>query len=193
MGKTAHDIVAGLSGLHAKEATKIARAPTGVTPGYNRKLGAAVTEDGRLRYVAESGLIGALAFGAGTVSTTSGTATAIDLDTPQFDTGGFWVGATSERLIAPSDGYYMGIASASFATNATGDRRVTLEHISADGSDLGGIFVTTVLAANGRSTSIQCSGPYYLTAGQGFQLIATQWSGGALDVTTASSLVMWLL
>lgn len=53
MGKTAHDIVEGLRGLSAHGARKIAYEPTGVPPGYHPILGAAVTEDGRLRSVTQ--------------------------------------------------------------------------------------------------------------------------------------------
>jgi hypothetical protein len=59
---TARDVIDELSKLHSDQATRIAHAPTGVTPGYHASLGATVTEDGRLRYVgsgAESTLIAA--------------------------------------------------------------------------------------------------------------------------------------
>lgn len=51
MAATANDVARAWADLHEKRAKEIARQPTGVTPGYNPRLGATITEDGRLRYV----------------------------------------------------------------------------------------------------------------------------------------------
>jgi hypothetical protein len=51
--KTAHDVIQGLAALGEHSAREIAYEPTGVEPKYHPLLGAAVTPDGRLRYVRE--------------------------------------------------------------------------------------------------------------------------------------------
>lgn len=51
MAAKAADVIRALAALHEAQATKIARAPTRVVPGYNADHGFAVTEDGRISYL----------------------------------------------------------------------------------------------------------------------------------------------
>ena len=166
--------------------------PTGVVPAvYN---GLNIDRFGRVLNAKAGAFIGALAFGKTTVSASDGVQTTMSVAAPQFDTGSLYASGTDSRLVAPFDGYYFGIATIAFATNSTGDRYAALAQVDAAGADLGVIFVTQHAgAASGRATIIQTAGPYYLTAGQGFQMRGFQNSGGALNMTTASSLAMWLL
>lgn len=106
MGKTAHDIVRGLGGLHAAVAKAIAREPTGITPGFDPTTGIAWNEDGTARYrsgAAGTRLVGLLTRGASSaVNIAQGGTTRL-----QFGTGygAATTGATS-YITVPVAAYY---------------------------------------------------------------------------------------
>lgn len=100
------DVVRALDTMHAETATKIARAPTGVTPGYHAVLGGTVTEDGRLRYVGGgTGLLAQYELDTDTTRTAGNTAR-INFDVQLYDPNSLVTTGASWHFTPPAAGIY---------------------------------------------------------------------------------------
>lgn len=108
--------------------------------------------------------------------------TTITFDVLERSSGGASL-TSSTNLIAPVDGLYLITARITFASNATGYRKM---FILKGGSNL---FVGASAAANGDTTESQCSGVAYLNASDSIRFDVYQNSGGALNVGSAAVLM----
>jgi hypothetical protein len=111
------------------------------------------------------------------------TATALSLTAERYDTNGMHDTSTNhQRLTSQASGLYHIGGCAAFASNATGNRTLEIRR--------GG---TTVLAAETRAavsgaiTTIVVSCDYELSSSEYVELVATQNSGGSLDVLALSN------
>lgn len=103
---TANDVVNNLTGLHTTIAAREATRSTGVTPGFNARLGGTVTPDGRLRYVSSgTGGLGMLALSyVGTTQTIpAGTDLDVTFTLDSYDPGSVF---DNQIFTAPADGGY---------------------------------------------------------------------------------------
>ena len=112
---SARDVIAELAALHAEEAKRIARQPTGVTPGWNAGLNATVGEDGRLLYVGGSGapntLLAMYRVATDYTIANSGSPIKIDFDDRIYDygwehTSAYVTTGSGWQFIAPATGRY---------------------------------------------------------------------------------------
>lgn len=116
-----------------------------------------------------------------TQSIPNNTATAITFTTLVQDADSMWSGSTPTRLTCQTAGWFLVTGSLDYAANSTGARAV---FIHKNGS---GTYLNQYRPAAGGGTSdfLTVSGALYLNAGDYVEVIATQTSGGALNVTTA--------
>ena len=117
---------------------------------------------------------------------TTGTDTEISFNAERFDTDAFHDNATnSTRCTVPvgKAGVYVITGAARFAANATGRRRIYLRLNGTDIMVIEGELNHTATYAPDLTTSTICD----LEAGDYVELIATQDSGGNLDVVTVTS------
>ena len=125
--------------------------------------------------------IGAHVYRSTTQSITSALWTEIAFNTQVFDIGDFWVSGSPGRFTVPTDGVYLAIAHAAFASNITGYRLIRMKvngvqiarhnHGAADGG------VQYLLVSKIR----QLSAAQYITAE------VYQTSGGALNINAGDN------
>jgi hypothetical protein len=120
-----------------------------------------------------------------TQSINSGTSTALNLNSEDFDAGTMHDTVTNNtRVTVPSTdaGVYLAIGGTSFAANGTGYRQVTLKKNGATD-----VYYTILDAVgSGNVTQFQVSHVVSLAASDYLELYATQSSGGALNVGSAT-------
>lgn len=122
------------------------------------------------------------------------TATSIDFNTESdtWDTSALHDTSTNhEKIVLDSDGWYMVVANAVFASNSTGNRRMYVELNGKDGAGtaLGSVNSRPDTAAvHGMSTTVM----HHFTSGDTLALTVYQSSGGNLDISSAS-LAVWMI
>jgi hypothetical protein len=129
---TASDVIAALTGVHEKIARDLDNAPTGVTPGYNARVGATINPNGTLRFASE--FPGALVYADSvqTVTNDSDMNVSFDLsNSAAYDSGGFYSAGAPTRLTVPATGYYSVWGHTVWEAGSTGYRSVTLKQFNA--------------------------------------------------------------
>ena len=102
----ARDVINELAALHAEDAKRIARQPTGVKPGWNAGLNATVGEDGRLLYVGGSGLGLMAIMGDPDQTIASGDTDVVAYDDDWENTLGTMTLGANCHFTPPQDGWY---------------------------------------------------------------------------------------
>lgn len=116
-------------------------------------------------------------------SIANNTLTALSFNSETYDTDVIHDNATnSSRLTCKTAGVYQIIANVTFASNATGYRRVLL-HFNG-GGDIAEVIVSAV---SGVTTSISATSDYLLAVNDYVEVKVQQNSGGALDVNAGSN------
>jgi hypothetical protein len=118
---------------------------------------------------------------AGNVNIASGVPTAVPFTTSRFNTGEWNSAVNPTRLTAQTDGIFAIAGSASFASNVTGQRTLAIRRN-------GSVTIASEQDTANSSlvpTNITASTVAILSAGDYIELIATQTSGGNLDVLKA--------
>lgn len=101
----------------------------------------------------------------------------ITFDTERYDSSAFHsTGSNTERLVAPSDGYYHVGGCIMWDTNATGNRILGIRWWRADAGD--NKFITFEGNVPGASRVQTISADYFMEAGDWIELWAFQSSGG---------------
>lgn len=119
-----------------------------------------------------------------TLSLTTGTLTAVNWDTEDYDVGGFHSTVTNtNRLTAPASGYYQCTTAIGFDANATGARWVFI--LRSDGALIGTVYEAPAPA--GYNTGLSCSGTKLFNAGQYAEVQVAQWSGGNLNMLSTNN------
>jgi len=112
----------------------------------------------------------------------SGAVTTIIWDTLEYDTDGFWSGATTTKLTVQTQGIYLFNAWCDWAGSITGFRQLYLKKnatsLIAPVSETG----PTNAASCSQSTSAQVP----MNSGDFMEVIATQTAGGALSFNAAT-------
>ena len=153
-----------------------------------------IEQTARTFYHQNSTPYGARAVKTTNQSITDATATSINFNTEAdswdvnglHDTSSDW-----EKIVLDVGGYYMVVANVTFASNATGNRRlyVELNGIDGAGTSLGQVNARADTGgAHGLSTTVM----RYFSADDTLACTVYQNSGGALDVASAS-LAVWLV
>jgi hypothetical protein len=118
-----------------------------------------------------------------TQSLTSGSATALNMNSERYDTqDGHSTSSNTSRYTIATPGTYLLGAAVEFAANATGDRRLALR---LNGSTLVAEAATRATAAG--TTRLTTSRAYRLVPGDYVEAVATQDSGGALNTGSATT------
>lgn len=138
-------------------------------------------------------------YGARAVKTTNqsisdATATSIDFNTEadSWDVNALHDTSTNhEKIVLDQDGYYMVVANVTFASNATGNRRL---YVELNGKDGGG---TSLAQSNSRADTGAAHGltstlMRHFVSGDTLACTVYQDSGGALNATSAS-LAVWMV
>ena len=111
-------------------------------------------------------------------SISDGTATAVTLNTEDFDTSSYHDNSTNNtRMTVPSTGYYLLIGNIGYGSNSSGTRHVSFR---VDGSSYS--TQSGYAAVNGAVTVVCNVDVIYLTTGQYVEMMAYQNSGGALNI-----------
>ncbi len=122
---------------------------------------------------------GTHAYQSGTVSTTSGTLTAIALNNELWDDGNWHDNATNNtRITVPTTGRYRVMARANWAANTAGYRAC---YVRKNGTDYV-LGKATKPNPNGSVTSMSISGLVDCIAGDYLELVTLQTSGIALNI-----------
>ncbi|WP_433232418.1 hypothetical protein ACQP2H_10565 [Micromonospora sp. CA-248260] len=121
-----------------------------------------------------------------TLSLTSGTLTAVTLDTSDFDNSSMFTPGGS-LITLPIAGVWGFQVYGSFASNATGQRRFLME-IGTTGVYTG---IDSRPAVSGDVTHITLSGSYVASAGDQLRVVAHQTSGGALNLLAGLYITAW--
>lgn len=114
------------------------------------------------------------------ITLATGTNTAVEFDAELLDSHAMHDTSTNpSRFYAPTgySGWYHILGGVEFNANATGVRELA---IRANGSDILGRVRS--VPASGQNWMVQVSAYVYLAAGEYVELIATQTSGGNLDI-----------
>ena len=129
-------------------------------------------------------------YNSANISIATGTSTALTFDTEVYDSDGFHsTSVNTGRFTIPYSGYYLVGMQARFASNAVGYRQVFPR---LNGS---GVFGDVVLDAVGTNvTDIAFVTPIALVAGDYLEFLATQTSGGNLNVAFVANFspVFWI-
>lgn len=189
---TAKDIVDSLSGLHSAKATTIARAQTGVEPGYDGHTGYALTEDGRIR--GRGARMGVLVYADSVQTVTHDTDTNIDFDLSNaaaYDHGGFYSAGSPSRLTVPASGYYRAWGHAVWNASSTGYRSVTLKQFDAANALVRFISQSNVAGVPTVTTihDAQHAG-IYLNATDYVTFVVRQTSGADRDIQLSSAFAL---
>jgi hypothetical protein len=134
--------------------------------------------------------IRARVYNSANISIATATPTALTFDTETYDGDGFHSLVTNTgRLTIPFDGYYLVGVQARFASNATGYRQVFPR---LNGTTAFGGMVVNAVGTN--VTDIFFCAPVHLVAGDYLEFLATQTSGGNLNVGAVAdfSPVFWI-
>lgn len=118
---TATDAARVLQKIGAQQAETIARAPTGIEPGYDPNTGIAWTEDGRGRYRSTGG-VGVWVVSTVPQTVANTTLVNADFDLQLYDTSAFWDAGTPDRITFPVDGAYAASYRVEFDDGTTGFR-----------------------------------------------------------------------
>lgn len=119
---------------------------------------------------------------SGATSTTTATDTVLTWDTETYDTNAYHSTVTdTHKMTAPFTGYYRIGAKISWAQNGTGYRGVAYRVNS--GST---IYQTTVAPPSDNACVTSFAADIFLNAGDYWDVVVKQSSGGALNVDTAS-------
>ncbi len=107
----ASDVVRALRAMHQGDATSIARAPTGIEPGFDATTGITWTEDGRARYRTTPSGAGAKLLSmhyknSSQSISTSGTPV-VNFDQEQYDPDGLVTTGASWAFTVPADGWHL--------------------------------------------------------------------------------------
>jgi hypothetical protein len=114
---------------------------------------------------------------ASTVSLLNNTVTAISFDTERFNSGEWDSAVNPSRITALVDGIYSISGSVSFASNATGQRKLAIRQNGATD-----IASEQSQATSSLPTNVTVSTVNKLLAGDYVELTALQTSGGSLDI-----------
>lgn len=128
----------------------------------------------------------ASAFYSTTQSINTGVSTAATLDSEDYDVGTMHDNAiNNSHVTVPTggDGLYLAIGQVQFAANAAGFRQVRLK--KSNTTDLASVVSPVSTAAN--ATEIQISVVVVLAAADYLEMIATQNSGGNLNIGSATA------
>lgn len=112
----------------------------------------------------------------------SGTETAITWIELSYDTGGVFDGANDNRIYAPATGNYVLTTGLKFESSATGYRRI---RIRKNGSTFIAEQAVGAGLSGGIPTTLSLSAIVHATAGDYFEVLATQTSGGSLSISDA--------
>jgi len=133
-----------------------------------------------------AGYIGARVYHAATQSATNGTPLTLAFNSERVDSdpnGAIHDTVTNNsRLTVRTGGLYLITGTAAFASNATGYRSLS---VLQNGANY--IATQTVPAISGNDQCLSIATVYLLSASDYVELQATQTSGGALNVQTASA------
>lgn len=116
-------------------------------------------------------------------SLVSGTVAALAWSAGGFDPLGMNSGGPAVTIPLGQGGLYLALASASFATNATGDRALSIRKGAAE------VAPASFPAAKARATQFQATGLVRLTGGDVVRVFALQDSGGPLTVDVELTLL----
>lgn len=122
-----------------------------------------------------------------TQSLTTATMTPVVCDTDDDDGQAMHsTSSNTSRIVAPANGFYIGTATVSFASNATGVRILTLRKNSGGVGTAGTQLGYVELSAASAIHYMQVTGLIYLGATDYLELFAYQNSGGALNAQVAN-------
>ena len=119
---------------------------------------------------------------SGAQSIPNATDTVMVLDANDINTDGMWSGGANTKFTAAIGGKYIAIGGASFVSNATGVRYISVRKNGATY-----LAVVRVSAVSGDITSIVTSDLVQLAAGDYIEFTVYQTSGGALNLTGAAT------
>lgn len=129
-------------------------------------------------------LVGARVYNSASISVASATATALTFNSERFDSGALHdTGSSTDRLTAPSAGYYFISCHTEYASNATGFRSTSIR-VNAGGTIVG---AQTLSPASGDGTIVIVTALWYMNAGDYAKCHVYQTSGGALNISANSS------
>lgn len=113
---------------------------------------------------------------AQTISSSS--SVSVVVPTIQYDTD--TMSGVSSRITITTSGYYHCAAQVTWAANASGTRQTAILR----GTSVSGPYVAIIAGAavSTDATRQNCSGTYYLSAGDVIQIVAYQTSTGSLDI-----------
>lgn len=128
---TATDAARVIHGLGKSAAESIARAPTGIEPGFDLSTGITWGEDGRARYRRAGAGVGVWVTSTSTQSISNTTLTNAEFDDPPlYDTSGFWDAGDPDRITFPMDGAYAVSYRVEWDAGTTGFRSTYLLHVA---------------------------------------------------------------
>lgn len=148
-----------------------------------RKLAGLERRIGKLTAAPQGRYIGCRLTHSAAQSLTTGTSVTLTWDTEEADDDGLHDGTNPTRITAPLDGTYRIVAQVPFDANATGWRLLSLRK---NGTALREAVVQAVATAGVRTTVILAA-EVGASAGDYFELVAAQASGGTLNVTPGAS------
>lgn len=129
-------------------------------------------------------LVGARAYNSASISVNNATATALTFNSERFDSGALHDTATNtDRLTAPSAGYYFISCHTEYASNTAGFRSTSIR-INSGGTIVG---AQTLAPASGDGTIVIVTALWYLNAGDYARCFTYQTSGGALNISADAS------
>jgi hypothetical protein len=133
---------------------------------------------------------GARVYRSTSQSIANNTTTAIQFDTVERDDNDYAdLGTNNDRLTILEAGWYVVSGSLRYAVNATGARSAWLEANGANAFGMQRIQAVTTASTNTNLTAV---GVRYFAAGDYVRLMASQSSGGALDVEYAADQAPYL-
>jgi hypothetical protein len=129
-------------------------------------------------------LVGARVYHSATQALTSATPTALVFNSERFDTAALHdTASNTDRLTAPTAGYYSATCQGEIASNATGFRSLTIR-LNAGGTI---IAANAQNATNGDSTTLNVTAVYQLAAGDYVRCFGFQNAGVSLNVTASGN------
>lgn len=160
---------------------------TGLSTGQNSDLFQAIQGQGFAAWrIGPNGVPLVRASSSADQSIANGTPTALVFGAEQYDSDSMHT-AGGSTLTAPGTGWtgrvFRMVGNARFAANATGARQLYIQ-------TNGGVIVASVTVnatTGGAVTDLSVAGDYILNAGDSVALVATQTSGGNLNVLSGST------
>lgn len=169
---TARTLVAGSSKITVTNGNGVSGNPT-------VDLGTLTSSD-----VPVPNLIGARVYNSASISVANATATALTFNSERFDSTAIHdTGSNTDRLTAPSAGYYFISCHTEYASNTAGFRSTSIR-VNAGGTIVG---AQTLSPANGDGTIVIVTALWFMNSGDYARCFTYQTSGGALNVSANSS------